>query len=137
MDAYMKIQDHTMNEGSIPDAIICAADALTYGAIDMVSQQDMLGKVLLTGQDAELDICKHIIQGNVLMTVYKSNKALAYTSAEATWKLINNEEIKYDDFINNKKKNVPSVLIPPVLITKETINELIKEGIYTKDQLYE
>ncbi len=136
MDAYLVIDNFLTKEGFIPDAIICAADALTYGAISILDENNKLGEVYLTGQDAELEICQHVVKGNVLMTAYKSNKQLANTAAEIVWKLINNEDFEIDDKINNNLIDVPSILIPPVLINKETIDLLIKEGIYTKDQIY-
>lgn len=137
LDSYMIIQDFISKAGYVPDAIICAADALTYGAIDILKENGNYGKVLLTGQDAEIPICKQVIQGNVLMTVYKSNKALAYASAEAAMKLIKGEKIDVNNHINNGLKDVPSVTIPPVLITKATIDkELVDKGIYRRDTLY-
>ncbi len=138
LDAYLILQNFITNEGYIPDAIICAADMLTYGAIDVLNENDKLGKVYLTGQDAELEVCRQIVKGNVLMTAYKSNKALAYTSADVVWKLINNEEYEITDKTFNNLVDVPSILIPPVLVNKETIDDaLIKEGIYTKKEIYE
>jgi len=137
LDAYMILQNYIMTKGYIPDAIICAADMLTYGAISVLTENNMLGKVYITGQDAELEICRNVVQGNVLMTVYKSNKELAYAAAEATWKLINKEKIENDGYINNKLVDVPSILIPPVLVNKKTIDEaLIKGGIYKKNEIY-
>ena len=136
LDSYMVIQEYITNESSIPDAIICAADALTYGAIDVLKEYNNFGKVLLTGQDAELEICRQVIKGNVLMTVYKSNKQLAYESAEATMKLIKGEKIDVTEKIDNKKMKVPSVLLPPVLITKDNaVGVLTKEKVYTKEEL--
>ena len=136
LDAYMNIQEYITNESTIPDAIICSADALTYGAIDVLKEYNNYGKVLLTGQDAELEICRQVIQGNVLMTVYKSNKALAYASAEATMKLIKGEKINVTEKIDNRQKEVPAVMIDPILITKDNaVDILTKEGIYTKEEL--
>ena len=136
LDSYMLIQEYITNESSIPDAMICAADALTYGAIDVLKEYNNYGKVLLTGQDAELEICRQVIQGNILMTVYKSNKQLAYKSAEATMKLIKGEKIDVTEKIDNKKMEVPSVMLTPILITKDNAVEVLtKEGVYTKEEL--
>lgn len=136
LDSYMAIQEYITNETSIPNAIICAADALTYGAVDVLKEYNNFGKVLLTGQDAELEICRYVVKGDVLMTIYKSNKELAYKSAEATMKLIKGEKIDMTEKINNRKIEVPSVLLPPVLITKENaVETLTKEGVYTKEEL--
>ena len=137
MDAYLILKDFITNNELIPDAIICAADALTYGAIMVLEENNKLGKVYLTGQDAELDICRQVVKGNVLMTIYKSNKQLATVAAETVWKLINDQEFEISDKIDNKHTDIPSILIPPMLVNKETIdNALIEEGIYTKDDIY-
>jgi D-xylose transport system substrate-binding protein len=137
LDAYLALQDFITNNEMIPDAIICAADVLTYGAISVLEENDKLGKVYLTGQDAELNICRYLVKGNVLMTVYKSNKQLATVAAETVWKLINNQEFEIFDKTNNKFADIPSILISPVLINKENIDEaLIEGGIYTKDEVY-
>lgn len=137
MDAYLILEDFITNNELIPDAIICAADMLTYGAITVLEENNKLGEVYLTGQDAEKDICRQVVNENVLMTVYKSNKELASVAAETVWKLINNEEFEIDDEINNKYSDIPSILIPPVLVNKETIDKaLIEEGIYTEEDIY-
>ncbi|MGD2034330.1 MAG: substrate-binding domain-containing protein [Bacteroidales bacterium] len=138
LDAYLILQDFFSNNNLIPDAIICAADMLTSGAITVLEENNKLGEVFLTGQDAELNICKHLVEGNVLMTVYKSNKELAKVGAETVWKLINGDEFEIDDKINNNYGDIPSILVPPVLVTKETIDKaLIEEGIYTHEEIYE
>ena len=137
LDAYLILEDFITNNELIPDAIICAADMLTYGAITILEENNKLGEVYLTGQDAEKDICRHVVNGDVLMTVYKSNKELASVAAETVWKLINNQEFEIDDKINNNYSDIPSILIPPVLVNKETIDSaLIEEGIYTKEDIY-
>ncbi len=137
LDAYLALQDFITNNEMVPDAIICAADALTDGAITVLEENDKLGEVYLTGQDAELNICRHIVTGDVLMTIYKSNKQLATITAETVWKLINNQKLEISDKTNNKLTNVPSILIPPALVNKETIDKvLIEEGIYTRDEIY-
>lgn len=136
--AYMVLQDFVLNKGVMPDAVICAADMLTYGALDVIRENNKLGKVLLTGQDAELEVCRQIIKGNVLMTVYKSNVDLANAAAVAAWHLIKKEKFDVDGVIDNKYKDVSSVLISPVLINKDNVDKVMVEevGVYKKEELY-
>ncbi len=136
MDAFLAVQNFISEAGYVPDAIICASDDLTKGALLAVEEQGMLGKVLLTGQDGNIDVCRQILKGNVLMSVYKSNKELAYDAAESVIKLIKGNLIKHDKSINDIFMKTSSELNNPQLITRDNVVELMtKEGIYTKEQL--
>jgi len=138
MNAYMNIQSFISEVGYIPDAIICASDDLTKGALLAMEEKGMLGKVILTGQDGNLDICRQILKGNVLMSVYKSNKELAYEAAESVMKLINGDNFNDEKTINNIFMKVSTVLNDPQLIEKDNVVELMTgEGVYTKEQLLE
>ncbi len=136
MNAFLEVQNFISDAGYVPDAIICASDDLTKGALLAVEEHGMLGKVLLTGQDGDIDICRQILKGNVLMSVYKSNKELAYDAAESVMKLIKEEDFNYEKNMNDVFMQVSSELNDPREITKDNVVGLMTEqGVYTREQL--
>lgn len=123
-----------------PDVIIAAYDGIADGCIKVLEKYNMAGDVLITGQDAELRAVKHILKEEQLITVYHPLKQIAYTGAEACVNLakdkkLGNQEISY---VDNGFKKIPSIKIPSIPVTKETIDEvLIKSGFYTKEEIYQ
>ncbi len=137
LSSFMIIQDFIQEKDCVPDAIICANDALTYGAIMAIEACGKLGDVLLTGQDAELNICRQIVNDNVLMTVYKSNKLLAFQTAEAVMNIVKRGDVTFKDSLNNNYTEVPTLFIEPIMITKNNIGEIVNLGVYSEEELYE
>jgi D-xylose transport system substrate-binding protein len=84
----------------------------------------------VTGQDAEVAALQRILTGDQLMTVYQPIRKIAFTSAELAVPLAqgktppNIAKVK----VNNGGKDVPSVLLPTVVITKGNINTVIADG---------
>jgi len=82
----------------------------------------------MTGQDAELEAIQRILVGEQFMTVYKAIKPETKAAAEIAVALANGEEIPAG-LINGKTDNeveeVPSVLLEPIAVTKENINETV------------
>ena len=70
------------NSGRDIDAVLASNDGTAGGAIQALSEEGLVGKVLVTGQDAELVACQRIEQGTQAMTVYKPIKNLASYAAE-------------------------------------------------------
>lgn len=81
-----------------------------------------------TGQDAELEAIQRILAGEQFMTVYKAIEPEANAAAEMAVALAEEEEIPaglVNGKVNNELEDVPSVLLEPVAVTKENINETI------------
>lgn len=138
LDAYLKVQDIMNNSDTLPSAIICASDNLTKGALEVLRENDLVGKVMLTGQDAELEICRYIAQDIVNISIYKPVKQLAERTAEEVYKIISsNDASNFIDTVNNGSVDVPSILLNPIPVTKESIPKtVIKDGVYTSKQIY-
>src|SRR5208282_2089905 len=101
--------------GEQPAVILSSSDQMSYGIIETLKAYGMAGKVLVTGQDAELTACQNIIKGYQVMTVYKPLKKLAYTAAELSIKIIKNQSItETTSNIFNGHKQLPSILLDPV-----------------------
>ncbi len=137
MDAYLVLQDYLTNGNELPDAIICAADVLVRGVMEVLIERNAVGSVFVTGQDAELDICRMITRGEVEMTVYKPIEKLGDVSSKIIWNAINNLEVETNTTFNNNYRDVPSYLLEPIVVNKENINEtVIEDNYYSKEQIY-
>jgi len=81
-----------------------------------------------TGQDAELEAIQRILAGTQFMTVYKAIEPEANTAAEMAVALVEGEEVPsglVNGEVNNEMEDVPSVLLEPVAVTKDNIDETI------------
>ena len=73
------------------------------------------------------------------MTVYKAYKPEAETAAQIAVDLVQGKKpdssvIK--DQVDNGQKKVPSVILTPVAVTKENINDtVIKDGLWKASQI--
>lgn len=88
-----------------------------------------------TGQDAELAAIQRIIMGEQYMTVYKAIKLEAEAAAKLAVALAKGESAPADMVlakVNNKTADIPSVLLPPVAVTKDNIKDtVVKDGFWT------
>ena len=60
------------------DAIVASNDGTARGAVQALEGQHLAGKVLVSGQDADLASLKLIVEGKQTMTIYKPIQPLAY-----------------------------------------------------------
>jgi D-xylose transport system substrate-binding protein len=78
----------------------------------------------VTGQDATLQGIQNIVNGDQCMTVYKAIEKEADAAAKLAIALAKGEEPQgADDSVNNESKDVPSILLEPVSVTKDNIKE--------------
>ena len=96
-------------------------------------------KIMVTGQDADLEACQRIVEGTQIMTVYKPVEKLARRAAECALALAKGEELIGDDVgtIDNGKGEVPYVKLEPIKVTKENMDEtIISSGFHMKEEVY-
>ncbi|MGH9831234.1 MAG: sugar ABC transporter substrate-binding protein, partial [Blastocatellia bacterium] len=74
-------------------AVVASNDGTAGGVIQALAAQGLAGKVLVSGQDADLAGLQRVVEGKQSMTVYKPIKPLAYAAAEAAVKLARKEKI--------------------------------------------
>lgn len=130
----------TANKNKV-DAILAPNDGTAGGIIQALAEQKLDGKVPVTGQDAELAAAKRIIAGTQSMTIFKDVRVLAKNAADIAVQLAQGKEVKdlaqVNKTVNNKKIDVPSLLLTPVVITKDNIDkELVDSGWFKKSDLY-
>jgi len=127
----------TANQNKV-DAVLAPNDGTAGGCIQALAAQGLAGKVPITGQDAELAGAIRIVQGTQSMTVFKDTRALAQKAIQMAQDLATGKPIDTGGkVVNNNKKDVPSVLLTPVIVTKDNLDDvLIKSGYLKKEQVY-
>ena len=125
----------TKNNNDI-QAIVASNDGTAGGAISALPPQ-LIGKVLVTGQDAALDAVQRIVEGRQTMTIYKPIRPLAYSAVDSAIKLAHKEKVDAKDKVNNGKLDVPSILQEPIVLDKNNVMDtVIKDGYHKMEDVY-
>jgi D-xylose transport system substrate-binding protein len=107
------------------DGVLAANDNLGNSAISALRARN-LDQIPVTGQDASLQGVQNIVTGDQCMTVYKAVEEEAQAAARLAIALARGEQPQgVQDRINNGQKDVPSVFLEPVAVTRENIGEYV------------
>jgi D-xylose transport system substrate-binding protein len=137
MEAMMKVSESFSGNTTQPDVIIAANDALANGAI-LSLNKDRLGKVVITGQDADVIGLKNVISGNQSMTVYKSIKTLAIRAAEVAMELAKTKKIANGKMMKFGDLEVNAELLPAIAVDKSNyLDTVVKDGQVQLSELTE
>jgi D-xylose transport system substrate-binding protein len=118
-------------------AIVASNDQTAGGAIGVLEKHGLAGKVLVSGQDAELDAVRRIVAGTQAMTVYKPIRPLARGAASAAVQLAKKEKVEGTSTINNGLKEVQALLLTPISVHKDLIDQIIiNDKFHTRQQVY-
>lgn len=121
------------------DGVYCANDGTASGAIAAMKSAGVSPIPPVTGQDAELAGIQRILAGEQYMTVYKAIKPEAYSAAELAFGLLTKQDLSTATkgaTVNNKKIDVPSVLLTPVAVTKDNVKDtVVADKFWTVDQI--
>lgn len=107
------------------DAIIASADSVAGGAVQALREEGLAGKVIVTGQDADLAACRRIIAGQQTMTIYKPLKKLADYAAVAAVDLAKGNNIPATSTIDNEFKKVPAVFQDVISVDKDNLQSTV------------
>jgi len=119
------------------DVILAANDGTAGGAIEALKKHSIRNDILITGLDADLMACKRIIDGEQTITVYTPLKKLAHTCAELAVKVARKQKLEYSfSTKNNGRKDVLSLILDPVVVDKSNLDIVIKDGLYSKSDIY-
>ncbi len=123
-EGYNKMMECIEKNGSNIQAVIAANDNLASGIIKALNEKGLVGKILVAGQDAERDALKLIMTGEQSITISKPIENLASMATQMAVNIARNLKIDSTKLshINNNFKMVPSMLLIPIVVTKETIN---------------
>src|SRR5213595_1779585 len=125
----------TKNNNDI-QAVVASNDGTAGGAISALPPQ-LVGRVLVTGQDASLDAVQRVVEGKQTMTIYKPIQPLAFAAVDSAMKLAKSEKVDAKDKINNGKLDVPSLLFEPIVLDKTNVMQtVIKDGYHKLEDVY-
>lgn len=106
-------------------AVLASNDGLAGGAIQALKERGLAGKVLVSGQDADLAAVICIAQNTQSMTVYKPVGNEAVVAAEEAVRLAKGENTRATRTVNNGRQEVPAILLKPVVVTRENIKSTV------------
>lgn len=130
------VEDH-LRQGKELHGIIAANDVLATGAIEVLSKWQMVGKVAVVSQDAELSACQRIVEGSQLATVFKPISDIALTSAQNAIFLAQGKGMQTDEMIYNGYKEVPYLKLEAIIIDKSNLEkQIIDTGFHRKEDIY-
>lgn len=110
-------------------AVVAANDGTAGGVIQALEEHKLAGKVLVSGQDADLAAIIRILEGTQTMTVYKPIGSQAKVAAETAVAAAKGEAVKTTSAITLGDKTIPAIFLPPVVVTKGNVKEtVIKDG---------
>jgi D-xylose transport system substrate-binding protein len=126
----------TQNNNKI-DAMVVSNDGTAGGVVEALNAQGLAGKVLVSGQDAELAALQRVVKGTQTMTVYKPISRLAPAAVEAAIALATKEKLNTTRTVNNGRIEVPSILIEPIPVDRINIDEtVVKDGFQDRAKIY-
>ena len=119
------------------DAVLASNDGTAGGAIQALSEEGLAGKILVTGQDAELVACQRIVAGTQAMTVYKPLERLADSAIDLAVQIARRRVVVAKQTVANGKIDVPSVLADVVVATRDNMMDtVIRDGFLSRQDVY-
>jgi D-xylose transport system substrate-binding protein len=136
-EAYRYTADALTKTNKDIQAVVASNDGTAGGVVSALDANGLAGKVLVTGQDAQLDAIQRIAKGTQTMTIYKPIKPLADSAVDSAIKLARGEALNAPDKINNGKIDVPAILQQPQAVDKDNLMDtVIKDGYHKYEDVY-
>jgi D-xylose transport system substrate-binding protein len=119
--------------------VYAANDGTAGGAIAAMKANGINPLPPVTGQDAELAAIQRVVAGEQFMTVYKAIKPEAEVAAELAVAIARGQPApsgRVNAKVNNGQKDVPSILLAPVAVTKENVKSTVMaDGFWKTDEV--
>lgn len=120
------------------DGIMCGNDSLATQAVRVLAEKRKAGKILVTGQDAELEACQRIVEGTQLMTVYKPVENQAKAAAECAIAMAKGEPVEgINGTVSDGSHEIPSIVLEPIAVNADNMDAtIIESGFHLRDEVY-
>src|SRR5713226_5761761 len=128
-EAYAHMSEAIASTKGEITAVVASNDGTAGGAIQALEEHKLAGKVLVSGQDADLAAIIRILDGTQTMTVYKPLGSQATLAAQAAVAYAKGDTVKTTAAISIGDKLIPATLLAPIAVTKDNIKQtVIKDG---------
>lgn len=123
------------------DVVLSPNDSLALGiesSLEAAGYEPGNDWPLVTGQDADQANVQNMLADKQAMTVWKDTRTLGDQVAKMVDQMLKGEEVEVNDTetYDNGKKVVPSYLLPPQVVTKDTVESaLVESGFYEASDL--
>ena len=136
-EALKLMQNALLNNQNKINAVLAPNDGTAGSCIQALAEQKLDGEVPVTGQDSDLLAAQRIVKGTQSMTVFKDTRVLGKEALKIALQMLNGENIETTHKVNNGKIDVPSILLAPIAVDKNNIDEvLIDSGYLKKEDVY-
>jgi D-xylose transport system substrate-binding protein len=126
-------------QGDNIQAFVVSNDGMAGGVISALERKNLQGKILVTGQDAQISALQSIAEGKQSMTIYKPIIPLASTAVDSAIKLAKKEALAdAKPFMNDAlKKEIPAILLEVQVADKNNLmTTVIKDGYAKFEDVY-
>jgi D-xylose transport system substrate-binding protein len=130
----------TANGGKV-DGVLAANDGMAGAVITVLRKTGLTGKVAVTGQDATPEALQAILRGDQYMTVFKLIADEANATAKLAAALARGDRTAADALATGTStdptanRTVKSVLLTPILITKDNVKQVVDAGSVTASEI--
>ena len=120
------------------DAVVASNDGTAGGVVAALTAQGMAG-IPVSGQDGDMAALNRVALGTQTVSVWKDSRALGKAAGEIAVALANGTAMDAVEgsakFTSPGGKELNSVLLKPVPITKDNLNVVLDAGWITKETL--
>ncbi len=133
-------QIYTKTKGNFV-GVAAANDGLGGSVVAVLQKNGVAGKIPVTGQDATDEGLQRVLLGTQYVTVYKAIKKEADAASALAIKIVQGDKAGADALATGKvtdtklSKDVPSVLLDPQPIYKDSVKDVIADGFTTKEKV--
>lgn len=119
-------------------AILPMNDGMAGGVVQALENAGLAGKVLVCGQDCDLLAVQRILAGTQVSTILKSGKEYPrmFTEACISYRLGETTAEDYSATPNSEGEDIPFMVYPGKIITKDNVDDVIEAGVYTHEEVY-
>ncbi len=122
------------------DAVVAENDGMAGGVVAALTAQGMAGSVPVSGQDGDHAAINRVALGSQTVSIWKDARDLGKTAADAAVDLASGKKATsiadVKPFAGGAKHiTVSGILLTPLAVTRDNLNEIVEKGWITKDEV--